>query len=121
MTCGTAGCAARILAHKGASKYKPVPDAAFKNALNPAIQDTHSYGMTMIIVNNTIVQQWVDELKKFAPTLNVRTYYGGGSGLVAYMQNLGQENVASLTSASGESGSVRMSRASTPVSLSPSS
>ena len=75
----TAVCAALILAHKGRDKYKPVPDAAFKNLCDPDNGSEHTYGMTIVICNNTIVQQWVDELKRFAPTLDVRTYYGGAA------------------------------------------
>ena len=75
----TAVCAALILAHKGRDKYKPVPDAAFKNLCDPDNGSEHTYGVTIVICNNTIVQQWVDELKRFAPTLDVRTYYGGAA------------------------------------------
>ena len=38
----------------------------------------HSFKLTTIIVNNTLVQQWADEIAKFAPTLKVLMYYGDG-------------------------------------------
>lgn len=33
-------------------------------------------GLTVVLVNNTLVGQWLDELAKFAPTLHVARYYG---------------------------------------------
>tara|TARA_B110001450_G_C17233529_1_gene324492 strand:+ start:14 stop:499 length:486 start_codon:yes stop_codon:yes gene_type:complete len=37
------------------------------------------YKMTIVICNNTLVQQWEDEVKSFAPKLNVQTYYASGT------------------------------------------
>ena len=33
-------------------------------------------GLTVVLVNNTLVGQWMDEITKFAPTLNVVKHYG---------------------------------------------
>ena len=33
-------------------------------------------GLTVVLVNNTLVGQWMDELAKFAPSLRVARYYG---------------------------------------------
>ena len=33
----------------------------------------------MVIVNNTLVQQWADEIKKFAPGLSVRMFFGSSA------------------------------------------
>ena len=32
-----------------------------------------------MIVNNTLVQQWADEIKKFAPGLSVRMFFGSSA------------------------------------------
>ena len=69
----TAVCAALMLANP--CKEKPVPDEAFAKLLEE--KSDHVYKLTIVIVNNTLVQQWYDELKKFAPGLDVRKYYGG--------------------------------------------
>ena len=34
---------------------------------------------TLVVCNNTLVQQWEDEVKKFAPNLRVETFYSNGS------------------------------------------
>ena len=72
----TAVCAALILANPCTAK--PVTDADFKTLLSSTGQE-HTYKLTVIIVNNTLVMQWKDELKKWAPNLDVRTYYGGNA------------------------------------------
>ena len=40
---------------------------------------TLSFGLTLIVVNNTLVQQWADEIKKFAPGLRVRMFFGSSA------------------------------------------
>ena len=35
---------------------------------------------TLVVCNNTLVQQWEDEVKKFAPNLRVETFYSNGNG-----------------------------------------
>ena len=65
---------------------KPISDAAFKRLYEPrpddfAASDPSSgppklhFKCTVVVVNNTLVQQWVDELRKFAPSLEVHAYY----------------------------------------------
>ena len=41
------------------------------------------YKMTIVICNNTLVQQWEDEVKKFAPKLNIQTFYASGTSNAA--------------------------------------
>ena len=41
---------------------------------------TRGQGRTIVICNNTLVGQWIDELKKFGPELKVCKYYGGAHG-----------------------------------------
>ena len=35
-----------------------------------------AFRCTVVVVNNTLVQQWADEIKKFAPGLSVRMFFG---------------------------------------------
>jgi hypothetical protein len=71
----TAVVAALVLANP--ANVKPVSDDAFGKLLTE--QGTrHDFKVTVIIVNNTLVQQWADELRKFAPSLKVCMYYGDG-------------------------------------------
>ena len=39
-------------------------------------RDGHCRGTTVVLCNNTLVGQWIDELRKFAPGLTVRQFYG---------------------------------------------
>ena len=52
----TAVCAALVLAH--------------------ASKSSGGHGATIVLVNNTLVGQWVDEMQKFAPGLKVICHYG---------------------------------------------
>ena len=45
-------------------------------ALCCSAKDTATGGLTVVVVNNSLVGQWVDELKKFAPGLKAVKYYG---------------------------------------------
>ena len=36
----------------------------------------YSRGITVVLANNTLVGQWMDEIKKFAPSLKVAQFYG---------------------------------------------
>ncbi len=64
-------CTALILANP--STEPRVSDAAFAKLLkefDPAVHPI-SLKLTLVIVNNTLVQQWHDEITKFAPSLKV--------------------------------------------------
>ena len=65
-------CTSLILANR--STCKPVTDAQFKNLLVEGTE-TRKYKSTLVIVNNSLVMQWKKEIEKFAPSLNVYTYY----------------------------------------------
>ena len=63
---------------------KPVSaDALRKWRRCPELYGTNEYASmpimevkaTLVIVNNTLVRQWKDELTKFAPSLKVHTFY----------------------------------------------
>ena len=51
--------------------------AALVLATRGGVQGVPRAGVTVVLVNNTLVGQWVDELKKFAPTLKICNLYGG--------------------------------------------
>ena len=103
-----------VLAHK-ASQLKPVTDAAFKKLLAlcstvaggdsknlHAISTTPlsppvALGCTVVIVNNTLVQQWADEIHKFAPGLKVHTYFASTAKKRAAMQGLRECDVLLTT------------------------
>ena len=91
-----------VLAHR--SRAKRIADGPFKSFLQlagwgggskdaqaAAVVDAESqaskglappplaFGCTVVIVNNTLVQQWADEIKKFAPGLSVRMFFGSSA------------------------------------------
>ena len=69
-------CTSIILANPLAS-YKPVSDKRFaklKSSFDPSVHPI-PLKLTLIIVNNTLVKQWYDEVKKYAPGLNVHQWY----------------------------------------------
>ena len=54
--------------------------------------------LTLVIVNNTLVKQWEDEVKRFAPALRVHSLYqGAGQGRAAALRNLEQVDVLITT------------------------
>ena len=55
----TAIIASLVLANP--ASVKPVSDDEFAKLRTPAGQ-TRDYGVTVVIVNNTLVQQWADEV-----------------------------------------------------------
>ncbi len=58
------------------SKSRRPTDKQFQGMLDSSYDGKPvRYKVTLVIVNNTLVQQWADEVKKFAPGLVVRTYY----------------------------------------------
>ena len=71
----TAICASLILANP--STTPPVSDARFARLTDPYDPAVHPIPLklTLIIVNNTLVRQWADEMKKFAPSLKVHVFY----------------------------------------------
>lgn len=59
---------------------------------------TSTLKLTLVIVNNTLVKQWEDEVKRFAPSLRVHSLYqGAGEGRAAALANLGQVDVLITT------------------------
>ena len=68
-------CTALILANPCTSP--PVSDARFAKMCGPYDPSVHPVPLklTLIIVNNTLVQQWFDECKRYAPKLNIRKHY----------------------------------------------
>ena len=58
------------------SKSRRPTDKQFQGMLDSSYDgEPVRYKVTLVIVNNTLVQQWADEVKKFAPGLVVHTYY----------------------------------------------
>ena len=78
------------------SKAKSVPDKAFKGLLTDG-GACHKYKVTLIVVNNTLVQQWEDEMKKFAPSLEVYTYYKSRENHEKALRNLRTADVILTT------------------------
>ena len=66
---------------------------SFKHETEPTL----SMGLTLIVVNNTLVQQWADELQKFAPSLVVHKFYGSSSNKEAALQGLRSADVLLTT------------------------
>ena len=59
---------------------------------------TSTLKLTLVIVNNTLVKQWEDEVRRFAPSLRVHSLYqGAGEGRAAALANLGQVDVLITT------------------------
>ena len=59
---------------------KPISNAAFARLLDEAYNTpTLEFKATIVVVNNTLVKQWADEIGKFAPGLNVHVYYASAS------------------------------------------
>ena len=52
---------------------------------------------TLVVTNTTLTQQWIDELKKFAPTLNVGMLYSPYKGATASKLDAGTLDVAVTT------------------------
>jgi superfamily II DNA or RNA helicase len=91
----TAVVAALILANP-ATNLKPVPDERFAKLLSGDGEPT-KLKLTIIVVNNTIVQQWADELKRFAPSLQVLMFYGDGKKKTAGLAQLRDVDVLLTT------------------------
>ena len=54
--------------------------------------------LTLVIVSNTLVKQWEDEVKRFAPSLRVHSLYqGAGEGRAAALANLSEVDVLITT------------------------
>jgi hypothetical protein len=119
---------AALVLSNPAANLKPVSDAAFKLLMSPN-GATHKYKVTVVVVNNTLVEQasssgstaphrsvaaraycahpylygrvryaqWADELKKFAPGLNVCTFYGNGKKKEAGLKALRSMDVLITT------------------------
>jgi len=60
-------------------------------------EPTLTFGLTLIVVNNTLVQQWADELHKFAPSLVVHKFYGSGANKEAALRGLRTADVLLTT------------------------
>jgi len=69
----TATVASLILSNP--SPAERVKDAVFKAAMRGE-GSIANYGLTLVITNHTLVQQWADELAKFAPGLKILTHFG---------------------------------------------
>ena len=67
-------------------------DDKYKDEMEPTL----SFGLTLIVVNNTLVQQWDDELRKFAPSLVVHKFYASSTLKEAAIQNLRKADVLLL-------------------------
>ena len=68
-------------------------DDKYKDETEPTL----SFGLTLIVVNNTLVQQWDDELRKFAPSLVVHKFYASSTLKEAAIQNLRKADVLLTT------------------------
>ena len=55
------------------------------------------FGLTMVVVNNTLVQQWHDEISKFAPNLTVHKFYATAANKEAALRNLRQCDILLTT------------------------
>ena len=51
-------------------------------------EPTLDFKLTMVVVNNTLVQQWEDEIRKFAPSLRVHKFYATAANKEAALRNL---------------------------------
>ena len=56
-----------------------------------------AFRCTVVVVNNTLVQQWADEIKKFAPGLTVRMFFGSTALKRQAMQGLRECDVLLTT------------------------
>ena len=56
-----------------------------------------AFRCTVVVVNNTLVQQWADEIKKFAPGLSVRMFFGSTALKRQAMQGLRECDVLLTT------------------------
>jgi len=72
----TATVASLILSNP--SSAERVKDAVFKAAMrgDGSEGSIANYGLTLVITNHTLVQQWADEIAKFAPGLKILTHFG---------------------------------------------
>ena len=108
-----------VLAHK--SRAKRIADGPFKSFLqlsgwgggSKAAQEAAAsaadlssflssfpplaFRCTVVVVNNTLVQQWADEIKKFAPGLSVRMFFGSTELKRQAMQGLRECDVLLTT------------------------
>ena len=108
-----------VLAHK--SRAKRIADGPFKSFLqlsgwgggSKAAQEAATsaadlsfrgiftsplaFRCTVVVVNNTLVQQWADEIKKFAPGLSVRMFFGSTELKRQAMQGLRECDVLLTT------------------------
>jgi len=96
-----------------ANNIKPIKDAEFQRflklrdnpppdgdvTLGPAApeRDTLDFKCTIVVVNNTLVQQWADELKKYAPSLEVQWFFGSSQNKAAAWRRLRQCDVLLMT------------------------
>jgi hypothetical protein len=62
-----------------AKSLKPITEKAFRDFMQgkpaPFPSAELAFKCTLVIVNNTLVQQWADEISKFAPSLSVQVIY----------------------------------------------
>lgn len=83
-----------------ASKSDQMPAVNLDQSLAahpPADGRTH-LKLTLVVVNNTLVQQWEEEVRKFAPKLRVHVLYqGAGGGRNAALRELSQTDVLITT------------------------
>lgn len=87
-------------AASAASTSEQKPSAILDQSLAahpPADGRTH-LKLTLVVVNNTLVQQWEEEVRKFAPKLRVHVLYqGAGGGREAALRELSQTDVLITT------------------------
>lgn len=69
----TAVVTALILANP--SHAKRISDEQWAREAGGGAPASGEYKCTVVVVNNTLVKQWADEMRKFAPGLVVHTYY----------------------------------------------
>lgn len=80
------------------SQAKRVNNERFKKALNPEVKEAPAdFRLTVVVVNNTLVQQWADEIAKFAPGLKVHVFYGTKAAKDAAMRELRETDVLITT------------------------
>lgn len=72
----TATVASLILSNP--SSAERVSDSVFKSAMRAegSGEAISNYGLTLVITNHTLVQQWADEIAKFAPGLKILMHFG---------------------------------------------
>ena len=76
----------------------PGPAPGGKAAVGGSGSGSTTLKLTLVIVSNTLVKQWEDEVKRFAPSLRVHSLYqGAGEGRAAALANLGQVDVLITT------------------------